>query len=312
MNINKFKYDGKKKFNIKDVTTEYSGKFTNKLDDSPLFTENVNEIRELQEKLYAQKQEGLVIIFQATDAAGKDGVIRTVFSILSPHGVQEHCFKAPSSTELAHDYMWRVWPHLPAKGDIALFNRSYYEEVIIGKVHQLYKMQKKADRIKNKTVIENRYKQIKNIEKYLYENSIRVIKIFLNVSKDEQAERFISRIDEKEKNWKVSQADIKEREYWDDYQKAFEDMVNNTSSEIAPWYVVPADHKWYARYIVSEIVRNTLQQMNPEFPKVDDSIMKFAAETRQQLLDSIESQKRRSKIISKQKKKQKENKSENK
>lgn len=312
MNINKFKYDGKKKFNIKDVTTEYSGKFTNKLDDSPLFTENVNEIRELQEKLYAQKQEGLVIIFQATDAAGKDGVIRTVFSILSPHGVQEHCFKAPSSIELAHDYMWRVWPHLPAKGDIALFNRSYYEEVIIGKVHQLYKMQKKADRIKNKTVIENRYEQIKNIEKYLYENSIRVIKIFLNVSKDEQAERFISRIDEKEKNWKVSQADIKEREYWDDYQKAFEDMVNNTSSEIAPWYVVPADHKWYARYIVSEIVRNTLQQMNPEFPKVDDSIMKFATETRQQLLDSIESQKRRSKIISKQKKKQKENKSENK
>lgn len=299
MNINKFKYDGKKKFNIKESSTEYSGKYAKKLADSPLFAENVNEIRELQEKMYAQKNEGLVIIFQATDAAGKDGVIRTVFSILSPHGVQEHCFKNPSSVDLSHDYMWRVWSKLPAKGDIALFNRSYYEEVLIGKVHQLYKTQKKADRISNKTVIKNRYQQINNIEKYLYQNSIRVVKIFLNLSKDEQAERFISRIDEKDKNWKVSPADIGEREYWDEYQQAFEDMINNTSTRIAPWYVVPADHKWYARYVVSEIVRDILNDMNPKYPNVDKGAMEYALNARQELFDSIQDKSRKEKILNK-------------
>jgi len=306
MNISKFKYDGTKEFKIKEASTKYTGKYSDNLSDSPLFAESISNIRELQEKMYAQKNEGLVIIFQATDAAGKDGVIRTVFSILSPHGVQEHCFKTPSSTELAHDYMWRIWPHLPAKGDIALFNRSYYEEVIIGKVHQLYKNQKKADRIKNKTVIENRYEQIRNIEKYLYENSIQVVKIFLNISKDEQAERFISRIDEKAKNWKISPADIKEREYWDDYQKAFEDMVNNTSSKIAPWYVVPADHKWYARYVVSEIVRSTLQSMNPRFPEIGDDAMEYVTAARQQLFDSITDEKLKEKITTKLEKKKKQ------
>ena len=221
------------------------------------------------------------------DAAGKDGVIRTVFSTLSPHGVREYCFKAPTSEELAHDYLWRFWSAQPAKGNISIFNRSYYEDVLVGRVHKFYETQNFPDRINKDKIIENRYSEINNYEKYLYNSGTRVVKIFLNVSKKEQAKRFISRIDTPRKNWKISENDIKEREYWDDYQEAFEIMINKTSTKNCPWYVVPADHKWYARLIVSQIVLQTLQEVNPQFPRISDAELHHVEAYRQSLVDSI-------------------------
>ena len=202
------------------------------------------------------------------DAAGKDGTIRSVLTCLSPRGVHEAACKAPSSDELAHDFLWRIVKQVPAKGEIAIFNRSQYEDVLIGKVRELYRKQAHADRINEDTVMEDRYADIRNFEKYLYRNSIRTVKIFLHVSKDEQALRFLSRIEAPEKNWKFSASDWEERAYWDAYQKAFEDAINATAAMESPWYVVPADHKWYMRYLVSEILCDTLSDMDPQYPEV--------------------------------------------
>ena len=230
--------------------------------------ENEEVLDELQQKLYAEKKEGLIIVFQAMDAAGKDGTIMHVLQCLSPHGVYEAAFKAPSSTELAHDFLWRIVKQVPAKGEIAIFNRSHYEDVLIGKVKKLYASQAQSRRIDLDKVIDNRYEDIRHFEKYLYNNNVRVIKIFLNISKDEQARRFLSRIEEPEKNWKFSSGDVEERDYWDGYMKAFEDCINETATSYAPWYVVPADNKWYMRYVVSEIILKELQDMDPRYPVV--------------------------------------------
>jgi len=250
--------------------------------------ENAAEIISLQEKLYSEKKEGVVFVFQAMDAAGKDGTIRVVFGPLSTHGVKEVAFKAPSKTELGHDYLWRVIKELPEKGEIAVFNRSHYEDVLIGKVHELYKSQNHARRIDDDSVIENRYEDIKNFEKYLYNNSIRVVKIFLNVSKDEQTRRFISRMDTPEKNWKVSIGDMQECQYFDEYQQAFQDCINATATDYAPWYVVPADKKWYMRLVVSEIVLATLKDMDPQFPEVDAAELERFDEYKKMLLGDSE------------------------
>ena len=182
MNIEKYKYTGKSRFDIKDTKTNDKGEFNSREDAVNEFVENLKKIHELQQKLYAERKESVIFVFQAMDAAGKDGCIRTVFSTLTPNGVKEFCFKAPSNEELAHDYLWRFWSALPAKGNISIFNRSYYEDVLVAKVHKLYENQACADRCKDKDIIKQRYKQIKNFEQYLYENSIRVVKIFLNVS----------------------------------------------------------------------------------------------------------------------------------
>lgn len=232
------------------------------------------------------------------DAAGKDGAIRSVLSCLSPQGVTETSFKQPSREELGHDYLWRAFKALPEKGEIAIFNRSYYEDVLISDVHKLYIQQSMADRINKKDIISQRYKQIKDFEHYLYENSIRVVKIFLNVSKEEQAERFISRIDEERKTWKASISDIEERKYWDEYQKAFENTIKHTSSKEAPWYVVPADHKWYARYAISEIILSTLNEMNPQFPEVSQNDKEYLEEVRKDLMNSLP-KKRKTKLAEK-------------
>ena len=202
------------------------------------------------------------------DAAGKDGTIRSVLTVLQPQGVSEKAFKAPTGAELAHDYLWRVHKEVPAKGEIVIFNRSHYEDVLIGKVKKLYKTQERADRIREEDIIANRYEDIRNFESYLYRNSVRIVKIFLNVSKKEQARRFLSRMEEPEKNWKFNDGDFAERQYWDAYQEAFEDAIRETAVKHAPWYVVPADHKWYMRYVVSEIIRDTLRDMDPHYPRV--------------------------------------------
>lgn len=266
--LEQYCYDGSKPFSIKEASTKETSLCSDKAEALEQMEKNNAKMDELQAKLYAAKKEGVIFLFQAMDAAGKDGTIRSVLTCLSPHGVHEAAFKAPSSDELAHDFLWRIVKQVPAKGEIAIFNRSQYEDVLIGKVRELYRKQAHADRIDEDTVMEDRYTDIRNFEKYLYRNSIRTVKIFLHVSKDEQALRFLSRIEEPEKNWKFSAGDWEERAYWDAYQKAFEDAINATATRESPWYVVPADHKWYMRYLVSEILCDTLIDMDPQYPEV--------------------------------------------
>lgn len=266
--LERYCYDGSRKFVIEDASTSETSLCRDKAEAQAQMQKNDVRMDDLQAKLYAAKKEGVIFLFQAMDAAGKDGTIRSVLSCLSPHGVHEAAFKSPSSEELAHDFLWRIEKEVPAKGEIAIFNRSQYEDVLIGKVRKLYLQQAHADRINEDKVIENRYKDIRHFEHYLYRNSVRTVKIFLHVSKDEQALRFLSRIEEPEKNWKFSASDWNERSYWDAYQQAFEDAINATATKEAPWYVVPADHKWYMRYLVSEILCSTLADMDPQYPEV--------------------------------------------
>ncbi len=261
-------YDGSRRLALSEVSTKETTLEPDRKKAEERMEKNFEKITDLQEKLYAEKKEGVIFLFQAMDAAGKDGTIAAVLSCLSPHGVNEAAFKSPSSTEQAHDYLWRVAQKAPMKGEIAIFNRSHYEEVLIYRVKKLWESQTYADRIDPKKGLDDRYEDIRNYERYLWHNSIRTVKIFLNVSKKEQARRFLSRIEEPEKNWKFSASDYEERKYWDEYQEAFEIAVNKTASKEAPWYVVPADHKWYMRYVVSEIILHTLEEMNPRYPKV--------------------------------------------
>lgn len=266
--LKNYKYDGSKKFKLSKVPTDETSLEKNREDAEARMQKNFTEIAELQRKLYADKKEGVIFLFQAMDAAGKDGTIAAVLTCLSPHGVEESAFKAPSSTEAAHDFLWRIEQKTPMKGEIAIFNRSHYEEVLIYRVRKLWKSQANADRIDPDKILDYRYEDICNYEKYLYHNNIRTVKIFLNVSKKEQASRFLSRIEEPEKNWKFSASDFAERKYWDDYQEAFEAAINKTATKEAPWYVVPADHKWYMRMVVSEIILATLKDMDPHYPTV--------------------------------------------
>ncbi len=278
-----YMYDGSAHFSIKKTETDETSLCPDKDTAEARLKENNKKIDELQAKLYADKKEGVIFLFQAMDAAGKDGTIRAVLSCLSPHGVHEAAFKAPSSTELAHDFLWRIAQQVPAKGEIAIFNRSQYEDVLIGKVKKLYLSQANAERIDLSKVIDNRYEDIRNFETYLYRNNVRTVKIFLNVSKEEQALRFLSRIEEPEKNWKFSESDWSERQYWDGYMEAFEDAVNRTATKESPWYVVPADHKWYMRYVVSEIILATLQDMNPKYPEVTKERLAAFAELKKEI-----------------------------
>ncbi len=282
--LEQYCYDGSRELEISRASTNETSLCVSKEVALQRMAQNNARMDELQQKLYAAKKEGVIFLFQAMDAAGKDGTIRSVLQCLSPHGVYEAAFKAPSSEDLAHDFLWRVGKEIPAKGEIAIFNRSHYEDVLIGKVKRLYETQAHADRIEADTIIRNRYKDIRNFEKYLYRNSIRTVKIFLHVSKEEQARRFLSRIEEPEKNWKFSTGDWEERGYWDGYQEAFETAINKTATKDSPWYVVPADHKWYMRYVVSEILCANLEDMKPAYPEVTaERLAKFRS-----LKESIE------------------------
>jgi len=229
----------------------------------------VEALSALQDILYAQDKWSLLVIFQAMDAAGKDGAIKHVMSGINPQGCQVSSFKGPSSEELDHDFLWRCQDDLPERGRIGIFNRSYYEEVLVVRVHEkILKAQKLPEELVTKNIWEERFKDIRNFEKYLNRNGTVVIKIFLNVSKDEQKKRFIERVDDPNKNWKFSAADARERGYWKDYMNAYEDMIRNTSTRHSPWYVVPADNKSYARIAVASAIIHALDQMNLEYPKV--------------------------------------------
>jgi PPK2 family polyphosphate:nucleotide phosphotransferase len=232
---------------------------------------NQAQIMALQDRLYADGREGIVIVLQAMDAAGKDSTVKHVMSGVNPQGVDVYSFKQPSSEELAHDFLWRVEKCIPQRGKIGLFNRSYYEDVLVVKVHELnksYKMPARCTGMKSDDFFSQRYMDIRNYEEYLYHAGYRVVKIFLHVSKDEQKKRFLERIDTPEKNWKFSSADIKERALWDKYQKAYEEAIAATASEHAPWYVVPADQKWYTRYLISEILCDVMKDIDPKYPEL--------------------------------------------
>ena len=232
-----------------------------------LLQEGVQLLSEYQDKLYAQDAHALLIILQAMDAAGKDSVIKHVMSGLNPQGCQVYSFKTPSTEELDHDYLWRNFKALPERGRIGIFNRSYYEEVLVVRVHpELLKRQRLPAEARTKEIWTRRFEEINSFEKYLVANGIVVTKLFLNVSKEEQRKRFLERIDLPDKKWKFSFSDATERAFWGDYMKAYEEVFNHTSTEWAPWYVIPADHKWFTRLAVAAVIAATMQEINPEYP----------------------------------------------
>lgn len=279
--------DGKK-FKLKEYRTE--PKMNLGPEDKPLVKEaleqGVEALAALQDILYAQDRWSLLIIFQAMDAAGKDGAIKHVMSGVNPQGCQVSSFKAPSAEELDHDYLWRCKKHLPERGRIGIFNRSYYEEVLVVKVHEaILHNQKLPEKLITKNIWKERYEDIRNFEQYLHRNGTVVIKIFLHVSKEEQKQRFIDRIDDPSKNWKFSTGDIKEREYWDQYQAAYEEMIKNTSTKDSPWYVIPANNKSYARIGIAAAIISALEQMDLEYPKVSKEKLAELQEIKRALLE---------------------------
>ena len=220
--------------------------------------------------LYAQDNWAVLLIFQAMDAAGKDGAIKHVMSGVNPQGCQVHSFKAPTETELQHDFLWRTTYCLPERGHIGIFNRSYYEEVLVVRVHpDILKSQKTPPSLVTKKIWDGRFEDIRSFEQHMARSGTVIRKFFLNLSKKEQKQRFLARLDEPEKNWKFSAGDIHERKYWDDYQDAYEEMIRNTASEEAPWYVVPADNKWFTRLVISTVLVDTLESLDLSYPKVD-------------------------------------------
>jgi PPK2 family polyphosphate:nucleotide phosphotransferase len=241
-------------------------------------------LAELQDKLYAQDKWSVLLIFQAMDAAGKDGAIKHVMSGINPQGCQVFSFKAPTNEDLDHDYLWRCIKCLPERGRIGIFNRSYYEETLVVRVHEeILAKQKLPEILVTKHIWDERYQDIRNFEKYLSRNGTLVRKFFLHVSKDEQKKRFLERIDNPEKNWKFSSTDAKERNHWDEYVKAYEDMIRNTATKNAPWYVVPADNKWFTRLVVAAAVIDALDSLDLEYPEVGETKLKELAEAKRLL-----------------------------
>ena len=246
--------------------------------------EHASALYELQRKFYAHDKQALLLIFQAMDAAGKDSTIRHVMHYVNPAGCQVYSFKQPSAEELDHDFLWRSNKRLPQRGRIGIFNRSYYEEVLVVRVHPEYlENQKLPADIDRDTLWRDRFEAIRNMEKYLAENGVVILKFWLNVSRDEQKRRFLARLDEPEKNWKFSASDVRERRYWDQYMVAYEDALNATSRPWAPWYAIPADNKPYARAIVAEIIASTLKAIDPRYPSVTEAQRARFAEARAEL-----------------------------
>ena len=266
--IKNFRFDGERKLVLKEMETGCTGDYKSEEEAGPKLHENIERMIEEQQKLFADGRYAMLFIFQAMDAAGKDGAISHVMSGLNPQGVQVHSFKQPTPVELLHDYLWRVNRHLPEKGKIGIFNRSYYEEVLVVRVHNLVENERIPEKYID-GIWQRRYRQINDYERYLYENGIIPVKFFLHVSKEEQKKRLLSRIEDKSKNWKFSEADIRERKYWDKYQKCYEETINETGTKHAPWYVIPADEKWYARLVISEIILKTLRSAGLAYPQLD-------------------------------------------
>jgi len=287
-NTDKYLVKPGKKIKIADFDTDYNGHLDKEVGKSELDRVK-EELAKYQEVLYAADSRAVLIIFQAMDAAGKDGAIAHVMSGLNPQGCQVYSFKTPNSEEYDHDFLWRHYKALPERGRIGIHNRSHYENVLVCKVHPEYVLSEKlpnyasVDKI-DKDFWKNRYESIRNFEKHLTNNGVVILKFFLNVSKDEQKKRFLDRIEDSTKNWKFSSADIKERALWDDYMKAYEEALNETSTDEAPWYVIPADKKWYTRLAVSQIIAEKLESLNLQFPKLPKAEVETLAGYKEQLL----------------------------
>ena len=284
--LKRYRVEDGRHFRLKDYdpadTHGLNSEFKKEAKD--LLANGVQELSRLQEILAAQDLWGLLVIFQAMDAAGKDGTIKHVMSGVNPQGVHVASFKVPTAEELSHGYLWRTSQQAPARGRIGIFNRSYYEEVLVVRVHpEVLANEKLPKRLMTKKIWEERYEDIENFERYLTRNGIAVVKFFLNVSKKEQKRRFLERLDTPEKNWKYSASDAKEREFWDTYQEAYEDAIRATASEFAPWYVVPADHKWFTRLVVAQVLVDELKGLDLEYPTVSGAQKKALAEARREL-----------------------------
>ena len=259
--------------------------FVAKEDAEELLAESVQLLAEYQRRLAAQDIHGLLVIFQAMDAAGKDGTIRHVLSGVNPQGVEVTSFKVPSALEMDHDYLWRAALRLPARGMIGIFNRSYYEEVLVVRVHPgILADQRLPAKAKGKGVWDRRFREINDWERYLVDNGFRIVKMFLNVSKDEQKKRFLDRIEEPEANWKFAAGDVRERASWDAYQEAYADMLSNTSTDHAPWYVIPADRKWFMRVAASAVILDALMDIDPQYPVVSDEARAEMLKAKDELL----------------------------
>jgi PPK2 family polyphosphate:nucleotide phosphotransferase len=268
----------------KDHDPGYTATFLKEEDAAEMLQRGVRSLAEYQDRLYAQNTHALLIILQAMDAAGKDGIIKHVMSGLNPQGCQVYSFKAPSAEELDHDYLWRNVTALPERGRIGIFNRSYYEEVLVVRVHpEILERQQLPPESKDGKIWARRFREINNFERYLVDNGIHVVKFFLHVSKAEQKRRFLERIERPEKNWKFSAGDANERAFWHDYMAAYEDVLNHTSTSWAPWYVIPADKKWFTRVAVAAVIAAKIQEIDPRYPAVDAEHMKGLREAKRML-----------------------------
>jgi PPK2 family polyphosphate:nucleotide phosphotransferase len=269
---NTFRVESGKHFCLKDFDPGDTAHWRSKEHAAEALQQGIVRTAELQDKLYAQNNWAVLLIFQAMDAAGKDGIIKHVMSGINPQGCQVYSFKGPSELELQHDFLWRTTRVLPERGHIGIFNRSYYEEVLVVRVHpEILKGQRTPATLVGKNVWDERYEDIRSFERHMARGGTVIRKFFLHVSKKEQKRRFLARLEEPAKNWKFSASDIRERKYWDDYQAAYEAMITNTASEHAPWYVVPADNKWFTRLVVSTVLIDTLESLNLAYPEMDEA-----------------------------------------
>lgn len=285
MNIDKFLVKEGSKVDLSKIPNDYTGDYKDKQDAVKDLEKNVQRLAELQDILYAQNVYSLLIIFQAMDAAGKDGAIKHVMTGLNPQGCQVESFKVPSDEERDHDYLWRAQKALPERGRIGIFNRSHYEEVLVVRVHSgiLQNQQLPAEVKNDKFIWKKRFRQISDWERYLTENGTQILKFFLNVSRDEQKKRFLERIDTPDKNWKFSAGDAKERLFWADYMNAYEDAIEATSTAVSPWFIIPADKKWFTRLAISEVIVRKLESMDLRYPVVTEEHKAELQETRKLL-----------------------------
>jgi PPK2 family polyphosphate:nucleotide phosphotransferase len=280
-----FRFDGSGKFHLKSQRTDEKGGL-DKDKAEKILEANRKRLNDFQEKLYAQDRWSLLLIFQGMDAAGKDSAIKSVFDGVNPQGCEVHSFKQPTSYELDHDFMWRSAIALPQRGRIGIFNRSYYEECLVTRVHpELLVKEKIPPRLITRGIWRERFEDISAFERYLTRNGTIILKFFLNVSKREQRERFLERLDDPAKNWKFSMADITERALWNRYQAVYQDIVRHTSMAVAPWYVVPADHKWFARVVIGSAIVSALETLDLKFPKADKASLEEFKKVRKALLE---------------------------
>lgn len=283
MNHKDFLVPENSKVKLKNYDTNFTGDYQNKEAAALELQEDIKRLAELQDVLYAQDVRSLLIVFQAMDAAGKDSAIKHVMSGVNPQGCEVTSFKEPSSEERDHDYLWRTYNALPRRGHIGIFNRSHYEEVLVVRVHpEILAAQKLPNDVKNNSKIwEQRFEQIRNFERHLAQNGVVILKFFLHVSKEEQKKRFLKRINTPEKNWKFAAGDVRERARWEDYQKAYQDAIENTSTKDAPWYIIPADHKWFTRAAVADVIVKKLESLDLKYPQLNREHLQELQEAKQ-------------------------------